>query len=286
MFRRMYNCKLMQYLSKFKKNDGEKKNDAWVDAYNLDKIPMPVEVEIETVNRCNGICPFCPVNVNEVQRPYAKMTENLFYKIISELKEMDYSHNIAIFSNNEPFLDERIIEFQKYAREQLPKAFCHMYTNGTIVTLDKFIAIMPFLDRLTIDNYNDDMKINSSLKEIYEYVQLHAELQEKVVFSMRKQNVILNSRGGFAPNKKGIAVRSRAKCVLPFQQLIVRPDGKVSLCCADALGKYTMGDLNNNTIQQVWSSGKYLNIRAEMKKNGRKNLMLCNKCDQVGGSFQ
>ena len=47
-----------------------------------------------------------------------------------------------------------------------------------------------------------------------------------------------------------------------------------------------MGDLNNNTIQQVWSSGKYLNIRAEMKKNGRKNLMLCNKCDQVGGSFQ
>ena len=74
--------------------------------------------------------------------------------------------------------------------------------------------------------------------------------------------------------------------MLPFQQLIVRPDGKVSLCCADALGKYTMGDLNNNTIQQVWSSGKYLNIRAEMKKNGRKNLMLCNKCDQVGGSFQ
>ena len=284
MFRRINN-KQMQYLSKLVKNEGERKNDAWVNACNLSDIPMPVEIEIETLNRCNGICPFCPVNVNEEQRQYAKMTEALFEKIISELKQMNYCYNIAIYSNNEPFLDERIVDFQKYVREQLPAAFCHMYTNGTVLTLKKFIEIIPSLDRLVIDNYNDDQKINSSIKEIYEYVQNHEELQTKVVFSMRKQNEVLNSRGGFAPNKKGIAVRSRAKCVLPFQQLIVRPDGKVSLCCADALGKYTMGDLNNTTIQQIWLSEKYRGIRTEMKKNGRKNLMLCNRCDQVGGTF-
>ena len=42
------------------------------------------EIEIETVNRCNGKCSFCPVNANEPQREYAKMSTELFYKIIQE----------------------------------------------------------------------------------------------------------------------------------------------------------------------------------------------------------
>ena len=36
------------------------------------------KIEIETLNRCNNICPFCPVNVNQPQREYAKMPNELF----------------------------------------------------------------------------------------------------------------------------------------------------------------------------------------------------------------
>lgn len=38
---------------------------------------------------------------------------------------------MTTFSTNEPLLDDRIIDFNKYAREHLPKARIHMYTNGT-----------------------------------------------------------------------------------------------------------------------------------------------------------
>lgn len=34
-----------------------------------------------------------------------------------------------------------------------------------------------------------------------------------------------------------------ATCMLPFMQLIVRPDGKVSRCCQDALGRLPWGIL-------------------------------------------
>lgn len=48
--------------------------DRAVKAYDLDNMPLFEEIEIETLNRCNGKCSFCPVNVNEPQRPYHKMS--------------------------------------------------------------------------------------------------------------------------------------------------------------------------------------------------------------------
>lgn len=73
---------------------------------------------------------------------------------------------------------------------------------------------------------------------------------------------------------------------MPFQQFNIRPDGKVSLCCNDALGIYTLGDTNINSIKEIWYSEEYMNIRREMKKHGRKKLNLCSKCDTLGGIFE
>lgn len=244
-------------------------------------------IEIETLNRCNGICPFCPVNVNQPQRPYAKMSDELFRKIIDELSEMNYTRGIALFSNNEPFLDERIINFHKYANEKLPDAKFWLFTNGTLLTFEKFIEIMPYLDVLIIDNYNDKKEINSpELQKIYDYLQEHHELDERVRFSFRLQNEVLSSRGGQAPNKQGMNDERAVDvlCPLPFRQLIIRPTGEVSLCCNDPLGKYTMGDLRTQSISEVWNSEKYKEIRREMLENGRKNLELCCNCDTISGT--
>lgn len=242
-------------------------------------------VEIETVNRCNGKCPFCPVNATQPQRKYAKMSEELFRKIIDELAEMNYSRGISIFSNNEPFLDERIIDFHKYANEKLPRAVFWLFTNGTLLTLEKFLAIMPYLDRLVVDNYNDDLKINTpELQKVYDYIQEHKELRKRVKFWFRRENEVLYSRGGQAPNKQGIKnIAVNVLCTQPFRQLIIRPTGEISLCCNDAFGKYTLGDLNTQSIREVWDSPEHKAIRAEMLKNGRKNLMLCAECDSLFG---
>lgn len=239
-------------------------------------------IEIETVNRCNGICPFCPVNVNQPQRPYAKMSEELFRKIIDDLAKMNYSKGVALFSNNEPFLDERITEFQRYASEKLPNAVLWLFTNGKLLTFEKFIEILPYLDNFIIDNYNDKKELNSpELKKIYDYVQEHQELSKRVLIYFRLQNEVLTSRGGQAPNKQGTYDKFIAStlCTLPFKQLIIRPTGEVSLCCNDALGKYTLGDLRTQTISEVWNSEKHKAICREMLANGRKNLMLCRNCD-------
>ena len=99
-------------------------------------------IEIETINRCNGSCDFCPVNKDRDIRELKVMTEELFRSIIDQLAIMNYAGRISLFSNNEPFLDDTIIEKHKYAREMLPNARFHLYTNGTLLSLDKFIEIV------------------------------------------------------------------------------------------------------------------------------------------------
>lgn len=245
-------------------------------------------IELETVNRCNGICPFCPVNVNQPQRKYAKMTSELFKKIINELAAMNYSGRLSLYSNNEPFLDERIIDFHRYANAKLPNTFFCLFTNGSLLTFDKFMDIMPYLDELIIDNYNDNKEINTpELKKIYDYLQEHQKIKERVNFIFRLQNEVLFSRGGMAPNKKGKhdARTTDIICTLPYHQLVIRPTGEISLCCNDALGKYTLGNLNMQSILEVWNSERYHEIRKEMLTNARKNLYLCKECDRVGGAY-
>lgn len=255
-----------------------KRNKKWIKTIMQGNKCKIQEIEIETINRCNGVCPFCPVNVNQPQRPYAKMSEELFKKIINDLENENYTGKISLFSNNEPFLDNRIEEFIKYAKLHLPNAKHTLYTNGSLLTLEKLLNVINYIDWICIDNYNDQKEVNDSLKDIYDYLQSHTELKQKVDFSFRLQNEVLSSRGGQAPNK-GKVKTIKERCLLPYRMMVIRPTGEVSLCCNDALGKYTMGDLNKNSVSEIWNADKYVHIRNHMLKKGRKGLELCDACD-------
>ena len=135
---------------------------------NKKEIPLFTDIEIETINRCNGTCSFCPVNRNVDTREFKKMPEELFNKIIQELKEINYSGSVALYSNNEPLLDKRIYEFARITREELPNSYIYMFTNGTLIDMDKFLELMKYLDLLVIDNYTDEFKFHPQVEDIYE----------------------------------------------------------------------------------------------------------------------
>jgi len=235
-------------------------------------------VELETVNRCNGGCTFCPVSRQADPREYHEMSDELFEKIIGELSEIDYSGRLALFSNNEPLLDKKIIERNRYAREHVPHARMHLFTNGTLLTLDIFKQLIENLDELVIDNYQQQLKLIKPSQEVMEYCEEHPELKKKVTIVLRKPNEILTTRGGNAPNRKEIVTYDKERCILPYKQLIIRPDGKVSLCCNDAIGKYTLGDVNKEKITDIWYGPRFKMVRDCLYK-GRENWGQCRYCD-------
>lgn len=70
----------------------------------------------------------------------------------------------------------------------------------------------------------------------------------------------------------------KERCALPFKQLIIRPDGKVSLCCNDPLGKNTLGDLTKESVLDVWNNDKFKTVRKCLYE-GRANWKHCEYCD-------
>ncbi len=234
-------------------------------------------VQIETVNRCNGECSFCPVNKFLDSRKFAKMDEKVFSKIINELSEVDYNKSLALFSNNEPLIDKRIFKFAKEAREKLPHAHIYIFTNGTLLSVDNCKELAMYLDKIIIDNYTDRLLIPKNLMEIMKECEKDAFLNQIVELHMRKQTEILNTRAGQSPNNTSKRIRKIA-CEMPFTQLIIRPTGEVSLCCNDALGKMTLGDVSKERIMDIWESEYYSKLRHIITYQPER-IELCKYCD-------
>lgn len=239
------------------------------------------EISIETINRCNGTCSFCPVNKNLDTREFHLMKKELFFSIIEQLHNLDYKGTVSVYCNNEALLDKRIFDFSDYARKELPLASLVLSTNGLLLTTEKFYRIIPNLDLLIIDNYDDDLKLPHRIKEIYTICKNDDKYKNKVWIVLRKKNEILTTRGGQAKNRKKTTKTFISPCIYPFWQIAVRPTGEVSLCCNDPLGEGTLGNLNKESIVDVWNGHKYIQFRETMFKEGRKNLLMCKYCDTI-----
>ncbi len=237
-------------------------------------------VEIETLNRCNGECGFCPVNKHLDPRQPVRMTDELFYSIIDQLHDLDYQGKVYPYSNNEPLLDTRIFDFVAYMREKLPKAQIFFYTNGLLLDKEKYLRLVPLVDSFTINDYGDDFQLHPNIREIYEYAQSDPACRHTQVV-VRYRQEIMTSRGGQSPNKKDILHRTLpVGCLLPSRQVIIRPDGKLSLCCNDALGTMSLGDLTKDKLIDIWNSDAYQELRKRVL-DGRGSLDLCRNCDTL-----
>ncbi|TCT16795.1 radical SAM protein with 4Fe4S-binding SPASM domain [Natranaerovirga pectinivora] len=254
------------------------------------EFPLFKTIEIETINRCNGTCSFCPVNKNADPRPLKLMDELLFISIMKELRGLNYSGSIGLYSNNEPLLDKRLTHFLQIAKSFVPNAKLYLFTNGSLLTIEKYKELMKYLDWITIDNYNDRLTLNEATKKVYQYA-ISTPHKAKTHIYLRKENEILTNRSGQANNRSKNNIGLKSVCMYPFEQAVIRPDGKMSLCCNDATGKVTMGDLTQQSLYEIWHSKIYNTIRYNLLEDRKKNH-LCNQCDivtaklDVGSNFK
>ena len=236
-------------------------------------------VEVETISRCNNTCEFCPVNRLVDPRPALRMTDQLFDRIIGMLSERRFHGGLALFSNNEPLLDSRIENLAARARRALPDAYHYLYTNGILLSVERFQKLMPSLHHLTINNYANDGRLLPSVRSVYEYAKTYMESANVDIF-VRRKDELLTTRAGTAPNRGPITPLD-VSCFLPFSQLIIRPDGKISQCCEDAVGRATLGDLSRQTLSEAWNSPERLSLQARIKVGRRVDDPICRGCDTL-----
>ena len=127
-------------------------------------LEYPVMVAIETTNKCNATCWFCPITegskrppddliqlgkrknqpvaeaepddgttFNLMERPLGGMTDELFAKIIDDCREFPL-RRIEPYLHGEPFMDRKILDRIEYINQKLPRTQVHIFTNGSLLT--------------------------------------------------------------------------------------------------------------------------------------------------------
>lgn len=254
--------------------------DSYIDeCLTQPEFPLFNKIEIETFNRCNNDCAFCPVSVGNDRRHHQIMDTGLFCHIIEQLADLQYNGVISLYSNNEPLLDSRLPELIQITRKRLPNAFILLYTNGLLLTEQLLPGLLENTNFLHINCYTETNALSERLRPIQNYLVQNHISPTKVEIHIRNKNEHLSTRAGNAPNRINSA-HLTSRCILPFSQLVVRPSGEVSLCCNDAYGEYTLGNLNVSTLEQVWQGEPFQAFRAQMLR-GRSEHLACRVCDML-----
>lgn len=67
-------------------------------------------------------------------------------------------------------------------------------------------------------------------------------------------------------------------CPYSFYNLIINPDGEVTVCCADWKRKLVVGDLKQQTFKEVWEGQKLRDFWRALLRGEKNQYEMCAKC--------
>jgi radical SAM protein with 4Fe4S-binding SPASM domain len=246
------------------------------------QVPLFRSVELETRTRCNSTCSFCAASILTDTRPDIYLPDALFAKLIAELAALDYDGAIKFFVNNEPLLDKRTAEFIRQAKAAIPKVHTEVHTNGLKLNPKTGRELLEAgLDHLYINNYSQDGTVHRGVQAFLDEVAQDFP-QADIVLHMRLLDERLLNRGGTAPNGRILADPLQLPCVLPFDEVVVTADGRVTICCQDHYFEAAVGNLNDTSLQDIWYGEGFQKLRADLLRNDRTGNKFCKVCDFRG----
>ena len=256
---------------------------------------------IEPTNTCNLRCTFCFVT-DGMTRDGGFMDFNLFKKIIDDCNDLEH---LCMHNWGEPLLHKDIFRMIEYAKNKGVN-YVVMNTNGTLLT-DKMInrIVNSKLDiiRFSIDGSAETFKrvrgvqlenIEKNIKKLKIIKEKkRPELKMGVVFTVEEDTE--GDAEEYINHWKKIVdhVRLQPKlitsprtevCPEPFGKdygkLVVLWDGRVIPCCVDYNANLMIGNIQNDTIPNLWKSEK-LNILREQHLKGEfpDTCANCNECE-------
>lgn len=244
-------------------------------------------IEIETCSACTRTCQWCFFGNYKNRRPNAnKFLETVYIKkIVDELDSINYHGTIALYSINEPLLDDRIRSGKliSHIKNRLgDKVKINIITNGDLLTLDMIkIMYMMGLDNLLISCY-DDKGYNSALifKENMDQITVLDQRRYRNGEWESNRAGTINS----VHNKMPDDVNQYNSCYMPFFRVVIGWDGEIRICPHDIIGVKRIGNIKRNDLFDLLLSKEMNKFRYRLV-NDRYNTEPCKSCN-VDGSIR
>lgn len=253
-------------------------------------------VEIELFSYCNRKCAWCPNHFVD-RTNFIGMEQNIFYKILEELRDNHYEGALTFSRYNEPMshidlLKDRLFEIKKY----LPNNKLITNTNGDFLSKENLHRLL--IDELTVMDYDEKgiswcaKRLTDCGATIYKIIDnyIYAKLgnMDILYFVDWQTNRVITDRGGTLPQ---FSINKRVNpCFEPQFFVGVNYDGTISPCCnirndIPELKQYILGDLHKNTLEQILKSDKAWFLRMSCKEALFQPNSPCYMCDNSGGRY-
>ena len=238
-------------------------------------------VTLETITECNLRCSYCPNSIYDrgLKKNSKKIEIGLFHAVIDELAEMNWSGRIQPQGYGEPLLDDRLPQLIKYARNKLPKAPIVIFSNGILLSLDKYRELVEA--GVTEFHVTQQVKTESIPANIYEIINYRKASPHRNVLFRYVTNTTDNrwNRAGIIKISDDENMEFRTRCLMPSQEIYITYDGNIMFCCQDYLQTCSVSVYNvkNEKLMSIWNKADYRRLRSETR-NGIFNLGICRQC--------
>jgi MoaA/NifB/PqqE/SkfB family radical SAM enzyme len=237
--------------------------------------PLFERISIESNSYCNRFCSFCTRTYDN--REKVRMPNELIYKTLYELSEVNFQGLISFHFYNEVFTDKRIFElFEKCVELGLNN---YLVTNGDFLTVENVERLSRYnIKEFTLSLY--DSKDSEDFK--------HRSQEYIRKYNLDQYNwelIILNGGEGFT-NRAGYVNHTEEKYDLPvkaacskiIKKVDVRYDGEVVMCCLDYYGLHPIGNVKDDNIIDIWYNDKRRNQLKDLAEGKREKYKLCSGC--------
>lgn len=264
------------------------------------------KIYIEITNNCNLKCSFC----SEVKRKRRFMTTEEFENILKKIK--DYTDYIYLHIKGEPLLHPNIIEFLCLADKYNLKV--NLTTNGTLFSkVAKELSECKSLHKINfslhsennIDNYCEEIfknvellkdkiiiyrlwtlknnQLDSKSQEIVNKIRKYYNLPQETVDKIYTANNIKIKSTIYVDKDNEFSWpevtthKSNGYCYALKTQIGILVDGTVVPCCLDSNGVVNLGNIFNESLEEIINSEKYISLKKSFQDR-KPCEKLCQSC--------
>ncbi len=264
----------------------------------------PYSVKIEFVEGCPLRCPFCAMNA--IREPkdnnYKFMDMAVIDRIGEEIAKAGWNSRFEFTMRGEPTMHPELTRMVARLHAHTPKQYKMLLTNGhglvkqtqkTIQALFEAgvttIGVDDYQGIAWADKVRKVMAKREQILAVHEYpadgpiANPHQRRKNKrLVFiapidlATGGTHASLNNQCGSAAPLNTNAVGQR--CARPFREMVFRYDGEVVLCCNDWLGELRIGNIMDNSIEELWRHPAMTAMRKYLY-HGMRAWRPCEGCD-------
>ncbi|MBF0447830.1 MAG: radical SAM protein [Magnetococcales bacterium] len=271
---------------------------------------------IETINQCNARCIMCGIDFDG--KKTARLSKTLFEKMAEEIGEYrDHVEKVMLYLDGEPLLDRSLPERISLMKSKGVKRV-NVATNASILMekqatrlidagLDEIYITVDSLKKEIYETIRVGLKFETVMENIQTFIQLRNRLNPALTIRMQMVQQELNRDEGenfhtFWQARLGsqdqvvvqkahnwgstVQVLRRGDedqvndipCIALWGTFVVHVDGTVPLCCMDTDSRHPVGDLNSQSIREVWQSKELAAYRRKHLLLQRPQIDICDGC--------